>query len=136
MPLTGRSCTWRVVYVLWICAVVVSICAAAVETSMVVEVALTCRVRFAVEVVFRLTFTPLSVDVPKPVPVAAGSVGIAGAQTGIYPLDSPGGWHIIGRTPVKQFDAATKELVKLKVGDRVQFYAISKEEYEDRVENV
>ena len=73
---------------------------------------------------------------PKPVPVAAGSVGIAGAQTGIYPLDSPGGWHIIGRTPVKQFDAATKELVKLKVGDRVQFYAISKEEYEDRVENV
>jgi len=67
----------------------------------------------------------------KPVPVAAGSVGIAGAQTGIYPLDSPGGWHIIGRTPVKQFDAETKELVKLKVGDRVQFYAISKEEYEE-----
>jgi len=68
---------------------------------------------------------------PKPVQVAAGSVGIAGAQTGIYPLDSPGGWHIIGRTPVKQFDAQTKELVKLKVGDRVQFYAISKEEYEE-----
>ena len=32
-------------------------------------------------------------------------MGIAGAQTGIYPLDSPGGWHIIGRTPIKQFDA-------------------------------
>ncbi len=65
----------------------------------------------------------------KPVPVAAGSVGIAGAQTGIYPLNSPGGWHIIGRTPVKQFDATEKDLVRLKVGDRVQFYAISAEEY-------
>ncbi|MEO5683306.1 MAG: 5-oxoprolinase subunit PxpB [Chitinophagaceae bacterium] len=64
----------------------------------------------------------------RPVPVAAGSVGIAGAQTGIYPLNSPGGWHIIGRTPVKQFDANSKELVKLKVGDRVQFYSISEEE--------
>jgi inhibitor of KinA len=67
---------------------------------------------------------------PRPVPVAAGSVGIAGAQTGIYPLNSPGGWHIIGRTPVKQFDADTKELVKLKVGDTVQFYAINKGAYE------
>lgn len=66
---------------------------------------------------------------PRPVPVAAGSVGIAGAQTGIYPLNSPGGWHIIGRTPIKQFDATDKELVKLKVGDRVQFYAIGEEEF-------
>jgi inhibitor of KinA len=64
----------------------------------------------------------------KPVMVPAGSVGIAGAQTGIYPLNSPGGWHIIGRTPIKQFDANQKELVKLKVGDRVQFYRISKKE--------
>lgn len=64
----------------------------------------------------------------KPVPVAAGSVGIAGAQTGIYPLNSPGGWHIIGRTPVRQFDACDKDLVKLKVGDNVQFYRISKKE--------
>jgi inhibitor of KinA len=67
---------------------------------------------------------------PAPEPVAAGSVGIAGEQTGIYPINSPGGWHIIGRTPVKQFDAGTKELVKLKVGDNVQFYGIDKEEYE------
>jgi inhibitor of KinA len=72
---------------------------------------------------------------PIPEPVAAGSVGIAGSQTGIYPLNSPGGWHIIGRTPVKQFDADTKELVKLKVGDQVQFYSISEEEYE-KYENV
>ena len=64
----------------------------------------------------------------RPVPVAAGSVGIAGAQTGIYPLNSPGGWHIIGRTPIKQFDANDKDLVKLKVGDSVQFYRISKKE--------
>jgi len=71
----------------------------------------------------------------NPVPVAAGSVGIAGAQTGIYSLNSPGGWHIIGRTPVKQFDANTKELIKLKVGDRVQFYGISENEY-SQYENV
>lgn len=68
----------------------------------------------------------------KPVPeqVVAGSVGIAGAQTGIYPLNSPGGWHIIGRTPIQQFDADNKELVKLKAGDKVQFYSISEEEME------
>ncbi|MEP7279767.1 MAG: 5-oxoprolinase subunit PxpB [Bacteroidota bacterium] len=65
---------------------------------------------------------------PFPEAVAAGSVGIAGAQTGIYPFASPGGWHIIGRTPVQQFDPNSKELVRLKVGDRVQFYAISREE--------
>ncbi|MFT3934334.1 MAG: 5-oxoprolinase subunit PxpB [Chitinophagaceae bacterium] len=70
---------------------------------------------------------------PKPAHVAAGSVGIAGAQTGIYPLDSPGGWHIIGRTPIKQFDAADPELVKLKAGDHVQFYAISEEEMEQQM---
>jgi len=70
---------------------------------------------------------------PRPVPVAAGSVGIAGAQTGIYPLNSPGGWHIIGRTPVQQFDAGDKELVRLKVGDKVQFYAIGEEEYREKL---
>jgi len=53
--------------------------------------------------------------------VKAGSVGIAGGQTGIYPLDSPGGWRIIGWTPLKLFDI-TKELpVLLAPGDRVQF---------------
>lgn len=63
-----------------------------------------------------------------PVPVAAGSVGIAGAQTGIYPMNSPGGWNIIGRTPVQLFNATSEGLVKLKPGDRVQFYSISKKE--------
>jgi inhibitor of KinA len=67
----------------------------------------------------------------RPVPVAAGSVGIAGRQTGIYPLNSPGGWQIIGRTPVKLFDPFAAIPVKLKMGDRVKFYAITKEEYEN-----
>ncbi len=67
----------------------------------------------------------------KPVPVAAGSVGIAGSQTGIYPLHSPGGWQIIGRTPVKQFDPFAQPPVKLKTGDRVKFYSITKHEFEN-----
>jgi inhibitor of KinA len=66
----------------------------------------------------------------SPVPVAAGGVGIAGNQTGIYPLNSPGGWQIIGRTPVKLFDPEKEPPVQLSVGDRVQFYAVSREEFE------
>ena len=61
--------------------------------------------------------------------VEAGSVGIAGHQTGIYPLASPGGWQIIGRTPIKLFDAANNELTLLKPGDTVQFYSIGKDEF-------
>ncbi len=61
--------------------------------------------------------------------VAAGSVGIAGKQTGIYPLISPGGWHIIGRTPLKIFDPGKKDAILLKTGDSIQFYSISKTEY-------
>ncbi len=63
--------------------------------------------------------------------VEAGSVGIAGKQTGIYPLSSPGGWQIIGRTPLKMFDATKKEPTLLKAGDTVQFYPISKNEFEN-----
>ena len=66
----------------------------------------------------------------KPSPVKAGSVGIAGAQTGIYPFNSPGGWHIIGRTPVNLFNAEMDQPVWLKPGDQVRFYAIGKEEFE------
>jgi inhibitor of KinA len=65
-----------------------------------------------------------------PTPVMAGSVGIAGSQTGIYPLNSPGGWQIIGRTPLKMFDPFVPEPVKLQAGDRVQFYSITKQEFE------
>jgi len=62
--------------------------------------------------------------------VPAGSVGIAGVQTGIYPSNSPGGWQIIGRTPFKIFDPNPQILAKFKVGDQIQFYAINKEEFE------
>jgi KipI family sensor histidine kinase inhibitor len=55
--------------------------------------------------------------------VPAGSVGIAGAQTGIYPCDSPGGWRIVGRASVKLFDVAREKPSMLSVGDRVRFVA-------------
>ncbi len=66
---------------------------------------------------------------PRP-KVVAGSVGIAGPQTGIYPMDSPGGWQIIGRTPITIFDPAPSKLALFKVGDQVQFYPISIDEFE------
>lgn len=66
---------------------------------------------------------------PQPVNVAAGSVGIAGRQTGIYPLASPGGWQIIGRTPLKLFDVKSEEPALFKAGDKVQFISISKNEF-------
>jgi KipI family sensor histidine kinase inhibitor len=58
--------------------------------------------------------------------VPAGSVGIAGTQTGIYPLDTPGGWQIIGRTPLKLFDPSLEEPCLLGPGDRLRFIAIEK----------
>jgi inhibitor of KinA len=68
---------------------------------------------------------------PQPANVQPGSVGIAGSQTGIYPLASPGGWQIIGRTPVTIFDTTKEDLTYFKVGDIVQFKAISKHEFEN-----
>jgi len=64
---------------------------------------------------------------PRPV-VKAGSVGIAGVQTGIYPSDSPGGWQIIGKTPVTLIDE--NENILLKPGSFVKFNAISLFEFE------
>jgi inhibitor of KinA len=64
---------------------------------------------------------------PRPV-VKAGSVGIAGVQTGIYPSDSPGGWQIIGKTPVPLIDE--NENILLKPGSFVKFNAISLFEFE------
>lgn len=69
----------------------------------------------------------------RPVPVSAGGVGIAGNQTGIYPLNSPGGWQIIGRTPLKLFDPYSATPVRLKIGDRVQFFSVTKQEFQDYV---
>jgi inhibitor of KinA len=60
--------------------------------------------------------------------VPRGSVGIAQKQTGIYPVDSPGGWQIIGWTPVKLFDPLGKPPSHLAMGDRVQFHAITAQE--------
>lgn len=68
---------------------------------------------------------------PQPVNVAAGSVGIAGKQTGIYPLASPGGWQIIGRTPLKLFDAQLEEPTVLNAGDTVEFFSINKKEFDE-----
>lgn len=62
--------------------------------------------------------------------VPAGSVGIAGFQTGIYPLDSPGGWQLLGQTPVKIFDKEKTDPCLLKAGDQVQFISISKATFE------
>jgi inhibitor of KinA len=63
--------------------------------------------------------------------VVAGSVGIAGLQTGIYPTNSPGGWQIIGRTPWIIFDPNPEKLTKFNVGDQIQFYTISEKEFDN-----
>jgi len=63
--------------------------------------------------------------------IEEGYVGIAGKQTGIYPLTSPGGWQIIGRTPVKLFDKEKREPVLFKAGDEVTFFSISEDEFEN-----
>ena len=62
--------------------------------------------------------------------VPAGSVAIGGELTGIYPLDLPGGWHIIGRSPVKLFDPNADPPTPFSVGDRVRFIAVTAEEYQ------
>src|SRR5690606_32662757 len=67
----------------------------------------------------------------KPVLTNAGSVGIASRQTGIYPLSSPGGWQIIGRTPLKMFDPQNENPALLKAGDEVRFISISKDEFKN-----
>ncbi|HJW37852.1 MAG TPA: 5-oxoprolinase subunit PxpB [Candidatus Udaeobacter sp.] len=61
--------------------------------------------------------------------IPPGSVGIGGAQTGIYPLRSPGGWNLIGRTPLKLFDPTKNPPALLGAGDRVRFRPITREEF-------
>ncbi|WP_245613711.1 5-oxoprolinase subunit PxpB [Alkalihalobacterium bogoriense] len=68
--------------------------------------------------------------------VHAGSVGIAGNQTGIYSVDSPGGWHIIGRTPVPLFEMKKNPPVLLQAGDFLTFTPISKQEFDSIEEQV
>jgi len=62
--------------------------------------------------------------------VPAGSVGIAGNQTGIYSFDSPGGWTIIGRAALSLFDAAKEKPCLFEPGNRIQFVPVSKETFE------
>lgn len=66
--------------------------------------------------------------------VSAGSIAIAGLQTGIYPQSSPGGWQLIGRTPIKIFDKQKLMPCIVKPGDSVRFYAIDQKEFEKRNE--
>ncbi|MDR3595333.1 5-oxoprolinase subunit PxpB [Clostridium sp.] len=61
--------------------------------------------------------------------IPEGSVGIAGMQTGVYPIETPGGWQLIGRTPLKMFNLNRNPKSLLKAGDIAKFYPISYEEY-------
>lgn len=66
--------------------------------------------------------------------VSAGSVGIAESQTGVYPNASPGGWQLIGRTPMALFDVNADPPVAMLPGDKVNFVPISHDEYESQVQ--
>jgi KipI family sensor histidine kinase inhibitor len=61
--------------------------------------------------------------------VPAGSVGIAGNQTGVYPFATPGGWRLLGRTPIAMFRTDRNGLSLLSIGDRVRFAPISRERF-------
>jgi KipI family sensor histidine kinase inhibitor len=63
--------------------------------------------------------------------VPKGSVAIAQRQTGIYSMESPGGWHILGRTPVELFDPEKDPPALLQMGDFVQFYPVAEKEFEN-----
>lgn len=63
--------------------------------------------------------------------VPAGSVGIADQQTGIYSLSTPGGWNLIGRTPIRLFDPQRQPAALLTTGDQIRFVPIHAEEYEE-----
>src|SRR6266566_3268838 len=72
--------------------------------------------------------TPRRVTPRKEIP--GGSVAIGGAQAGIYPLRSPGGWNVIGRTPLRLFDPQNSPPTLLAVGDRIHFRSITRDEFE------
>ncbi len=63
--------------------------------------------------------------------IPAGSLAIGGAQTGLYPVESPGGWNIIGRTPLKLFDMKRKPFFLYEAGDKIRFKPITKEEFDN-----
>ena len=61
--------------------------------------------------------------------INAGSVGIGGSQTGIYPLDSPGGWQLMGMTPVKTYDPEREVPILVEAGDYIRFVPVDEEEF-------
>lgn len=72
-------------------------------------------------------FTP-RLETPR-VRIPAGSVGIGGEQTGIYPLDSPGGWQLIGTTPVTVYDPGREQPIPYQAGDRIRFCPVTEKEF-------
>ena len=66
--------------------------------------------------------------------IPVGAVGIGGKQTGIYPLASPGGWRLIGRTPVKVYDPQRETPILYKAGDYIRFYPITEKEFKEIAE--
>jgi len=68
-------------------------------------------------------------SIPDP-QIASGSVAIGGMQTGIYPMNSPGGWHVIGKTPFSLFDPQTSRLPVFRAGDSICFLPIKKREFD------
>ncbi|GGA26555.1 5-oxoprolinase subunit PxpB [Paenibacillus physcomitrellae] len=63
--------------------------------------------------------------------IPAGTVGIAGEQTGVYPIETPGGWQLIGKTPIRLFVPERTPPTVLKAGDLVRFYPISRKEFDE-----
>lgn len=93
--------------------------------------------------IYMLGFTPgftylggMSEEIATPrlqtprVKIDAGSVGIAGSQTGVYPIDSPGGWQLIGRTPVKMYNPDRENPILPQAGQYIKFYAIDEAEFQ------
>jgi KipI family sensor histidine kinase inhibitor len=78
--------------------------------------------------------TPAELAIPRRAEprtrVPAGSVSLGGGQTGIYPSESPGGWHLIGRTPLRMFDPERSDPFMLHPGDRVRFAPIDEKRFE------
>ena len=73
-------------------------------------------------------FTPRK-ETPR-ASIRKGAVAIGGSQTGIYPQESPGGWHIIGNSPIVLFDVNENPPTRIKAGDKIKFIPISKKEYD------
>lgn len=68
--------------------------------------------------------------------IPGGSVGIAGEQTGVYPIESPGGWQLLGRTPLNFFDPNNEKPFLINAGEYIKFVQISEEEYHKIIEQI